>query len=78
MCYRMECVKQCDVYKKQTCQYKLNKKQLEYKMRIKRYTCMDCGEKMIKARYGGIETMICTHCNHILQEVQREYGRGIA
>lgn len=73
MCYRLECSRTCDRYKMQTCQYKLNRKQFKYKLRIKQYTCMDCGRKMVHAWYGGRETMICTHCNHPLQELQKAY-----
>lgn len=73
MCYRLECVKECDVTTKKNCLYRLNKKQYEHKIKIRRYTCMDCGQKMVHAWYRGRETMICTHCNHILQELQKAY-----
>ena len=76
MCYRLECIKECDKFKRQTCQHRLNRKQLRHKLNIGRYTCMDCGRKMVRARYRGIETMVCTKCNHILQQVQRVYVRG--
>jgi formylmethanofuran dehydrogenase subunit E len=73
MCYRVECGKSCDVFKKQTCQYRLNKRQFRYKLKIQHYTCMDCGEQMVEAKYRGTETMLCTNCNHVLQELQRSY-----
>lgn len=73
MCYRMECIRKCDRFARQTCQYKLNQRQLEYKIKIGRYTCMECGGEMVQAKYMGNRIIICTRCNHVLRELQRAY-----
>lgn len=62
-CYRLNCKKECDKYKKAACIFKLTKVQQDLIAKIKgKGYCSKCGRKTIKANYHNMEIQLCTEC----------------
>lgn len=61
-CYRTNCKIDCDKYKIMGCIFRLTKRQKNLIAEIKGQVYCNCGEILIKAKYGDKIIDLCTNC----------------
>lgn len=59
-CYRVGC--KCDDIKKTYCIYRLSEKQHKVIAKIRKNSCIVCGDITVASRYQCINTRLCTSC----------------
>lgn len=61
-CYRFSCNRECDDIKKMSCIYRLTEKQHKVIAKIRKNSCIICGDITVASKYNRLDTRLCTSC----------------
>lgn len=62
-CYRVNC--ECDDIKKMYCLFKVTEQQQRLIAKIRKDSCIICGDKTVASKFEGIDTRLCTSCGTV-------------
>lgn len=62
-CYRSNC--KCDDLKKTYCIHRLSENQQKLIAKLRKESCIVCGDVTVASKYQGIDTRVCTSCGTV-------------